>query len=167
MHERALRLISYQRGKQIKEMSSTNTSQSRSGSTERDDTDEGGSQTDQDVDMQLDQSVPDFEITGDIERRKSSNDSGEDSNSSSTLPPHPRNSGVRGNSESFSVSEEDYKGESADATTHVEYMPFKMHVDSQTPSDSGITNNFPVTETMVTSPDSHQTLPQEQQLRSC
>jgi len=52
---------------------------------------------------------------------------------------------MRGNSESFSVSEEDYKGESADAMTHVEYMPFKMHVDSQTPS-----------ETMATLPDSHQ-----------
>ena len=116
--------------------------------------------------MQLEQSVPDFEISGDIERRKSSNKSGKDSNSSSTLPPHPRNSGVRGNSELFSVSEEDYKGESADATTHVEYLPFKMHLDCQTPSGSGITNNFPVTETMVTSLDSHQMLPQEQQLRS-
>ncbi|KAL7519325.1 hypothetical protein ACHAWX_004096 [Stephanocyclus meneghinianus] len=137
-------------------MSSMNTSQTDSGSTERDDTEEGGSQTDQDVDMQIDQSVPDFEITGDIERRNSSNDSGEDSNCSSTLPPHPRNSGVRGNSESFSVSEEDYKGESVDATTHVECFPFKMNVDSQTPSGSAITNDCPVTETMATSHDIHQ-----------
>eukprot|EP00804_Cyclotella_cryptica_P002095 CCRYP_006516-RA/>CCRYP_006516-RA protein AED:0.09 eAED:0.09 QI:225/1/1/1/0.5/0.33/3/96/542 len=130
-------------------MSSTNTSQTGSGSTDRDGTGEGASRTDQDVDMQLDQSDPDFEITGDVEGRKSSDDSGEDSNCSSTLPPHPRNFGVRGNSESFSVSEEDYRGDNADTMNH------KMDVDSYTRSASGIPNNFPVTETIATSPAFH------------
>lgn len=57
--------------------------------------------------------------------------------------------------ESFSVSKEEYRGESADAMAHVKYLPFKIHVDSQTSSGSGITNKYPVTETIATWPASH------------
>ena len=84
--------------------------QTGGGSTNRDGINEG-SQTDRDVDMLREQSIPNFEL-GDIGRRNSRRDSGEDSNCSSTLPPpHPRNHDLTGQSESFSVSAEDLKAE--------------------------------------------------------
>lgn len=92
------------------------------------------SQTDPDVDMLRDRRNPNFEIAQDIEHRYSRNESGEGSNCSSTLPlPSRNNSGIRDNSESFSISEEDI------AVTELDYTPFNTDDGSNRLSTVGVT----------------------------
>lgn len=120
-------------------MISMDTSQTGGDSVDGND---GSSQTD--VDMLRNRSIPNFELSEEIEGRYSRRERGEGSNCSSTLPlPSRNNSGIRDHSESFSISEEDVRAEKdedevfVDAVTELDYSPFNTQESASRRFDTG------------------------------
>jgi hypothetical protein len=128
--------------------------------TEGDPFDGNDDSSQNDVEMLRHQSIPNFELSEEVEQRYSRHGSGEGSNCSSTLPlPSRNNSGVRDNSESFSASEEDVRTQEdedevfVDAVTELDYSPFNTHDTSGRTFEFGVASAGEAT-TSINSPSS-------------